>query len=110
VPLLEDGQLLARGEVLHHQFQPGPEQDPGKSTRQYPSEVNRGVSIAGGWPMGKANAAPEVTEGPRNQSLRNNVEGQGSCYAFRMSSQPLRYTGRLMKGAASGAFVARRLT
>ena len=33
-----------------------------------------------------------------------------SGYAFRISSQPLRYTGRLMNGAASGAFVARRLT
>ena len=29
-------------------------------------------------------------------------------YAFRMSSQPLRYTGRLIKGADSRAFVARR--
>src|SRR5207248_1655789 len=30
------------------------------------------------------------------------------CYAFKISSQPLRYTGRLMNGAASAAFVARR--
>jgi hypothetical protein len=29
-------------------------------------------------------------------------------YAFKISSQPLRYAGRLMKGAASGALVARR--
>src|SRR5439155_19205318 len=30
------------------------------------------------------------------------------CYAFKISSQPLRNTGRLMNGAASAAFVARR--
>ena len=32
----------------------------------------------------------------------------GSYVVFRMPSQPLRYAGRLMKGADSGAFVARR--
>src|ERR1041385_6330462 len=34
--------------------------------------------------------------------------GTGSSYAFKMSSQPLRYAGRWMKGEASCAFVARR--
>ena len=77
VPLLEDGQLLAQGEVLDHQFQSGPEQDPGKSNRQCPNEANHAASIAGGRPLGKAKAFLARPEGPRNQPLRNNVEGQG---------------------------------
>ncbi len=56
VPLLEDGQLLAQGEVLDHQFQPGPEQDPGKGSRQCPSQANHATSIAGERPTGKTNA------------------------------------------------------
>lgn len=75
VPLLEDGLLLALGEVLDHQFPPGPEQYPGKSNRQCPNEANHAASIAGGPPMGKANAFLAGSEGPRNQPLRNNVEG-----------------------------------
>jgi len=74
---------LAQGQVLNHQLQPGPEQDPGKSNCQCPSQANHGTSIAGGWPMGKANAAPEVTEGPRSQPPRNNVEGQGLQVSLR---------------------------
>ena len=76
VPLLEDGRLLAQGEVLDHEIQPGPEQDPSKGNRQCPNEANHAASIAGGPLTGKAHAFLHGPEGSRNQSLPSIVERQ----------------------------------
>jgi len=62
------------------------------------------------FPRGLATRTPFGRSGRQTKLLSQRAGVQMNLgYAFRISSQPLRYTGRLMNGAASGAFVARKL-
>ena len=53
------------------------------------------------------NRVESSTRSPASPS-RSRPGPHPQVVTFRMSSQPLRYSGRLMNGAASGALVARR--